>query len=307
MLKKRNVLPPLDYLVAFDAAARLGGFARASQHLHLSETAISRKVRLLEQHYGTALFQRGHRSVTLTEQGAALQSSVSRALDILRDASSDLLAEADTRALTLAATNSVSALWLLPRLPQFHRDNDQVRIRLVSSDSDEECLAEQVDLSILRGEGHWPGFEPTMLFGETVFPVCSPRYLEDHPEAADLRAIAGLDLIEVSSRHSEWMNWRTWLEDKGFSDPAIDRAATFNTYPLAVQAAADGLGIGLGWGHLVDRHLDAGTLIRPLGQVSVRTTAGYYLLRRSEKTPFPALETVEAWLRSESESRRRYG
>ena len=208
MLKKRNVLPPLDYLVAFEAAARLGGFARASEHLHLSETAISRKVRLLEQHYGTALFVRGHRSVTLTETGIALLDKVQSALDVLREASGEILAANDAGAVTLAATNSVSALWLLPRLPQFHRENEQVRIRLVSSDSDEECLADQMDLTILRGDGNWPGFVATMLFGETVFPVCSPGYLDEHPEAADLARIGGLDLIEVSSRHPEWMNWR---------------------------------------------------------------------------------------------------
>ena len=80
MLQKRKLLPPLDYLLAFEAAATACSFARASEALNISETAISRKVRLLEQHYNVALFVRGHRSITLTPQGAALLSSVSRAI-----------------------------------------------------------------------------------------------------------------------------------------------------------------------------------------------------------------------------------
>ena len=88
MLQKRKVLPPLDYLLAFESAAKLGSFARASDDLNISETAISRKVRLLEQHYNLPLFIRGHRSITLTTHGATLLGSVSQALDVLRDTSS---------------------------------------------------------------------------------------------------------------------------------------------------------------------------------------------------------------------------
>lgn len=115
MLKKRNVLPPLDYLVAFESAAKLASFARASEQLNLSKTAISRKIRLLERHYDVPLFVRGHRSVTLTAQGAVLLTSVNKSLTILRDASEEMLSQHRANTVTLAATNSVAALWLMPR------------------------------------------------------------------------------------------------------------------------------------------------------------------------------------------------
>lgn len=307
MLQKRKVLPPLDYLVAFEAAAREGGFAGAARRLNLSETAISRKVRLLEQHYDVALFVRGHRSVTLTAQGHALLDGVSSALDGLRAVSQDMFARHHKNAVTLAATNSVAALWLLPRLRRFNAANARVKISLVASDSDAECLAETSDLSILRGDGDWPGYEARKLFGETVFPVCSPGYLRRHGAAATLTALPSLDLIEVASAHAEWMTWTSWLSQHGIEGLALDRSASFNTYPLAVQAAVDGLGIALGWGHLVDRYLEDGSLVRPLGDAHVRTASGYYLLRRKGTRSFPERQTVEDWLAKQSDARRRYG
>ena len=306
MLKKRNVLPPLDYLLAFEAAGTLGSFARASEQLNISETAISRKVRLLEQHYNIALFVRGHRSITLTPQGANLLAKVGQSMDVLRAASEEIIEQSDSTAVHLAATNSVAALWLMPRLRKFNKANARVKIMLVASDNDEECLSDVMDLTILRGDGDWPGFDAKLLFGETVFPVCSPGFLAANPGASVLEKLPDLDLIEVSSQHSEWMNWKTWIGHQGIDDPVMERSAIFNTYPLAIQAAVDGLGIALGWGHLVDRLLASGELVRPLPNSYARTTSGYYLLKPQNKKPFPEQSIVEEWLLSVSAARKRY-
>ncbi len=307
MLKKRKVLPPLDHLLAFESAAKRGSFARASDDLNISETAISRKVRLLEQHYNVPLFVRGHRSINLTTQGAALLSSVERSMNILRDASEAMFVRHQTNTVTLAATNSVASLWLMPRLKKFNRANARVRIMLVSSDSDEECLGDGVDLTILRGEGDWSGFESTLLFGETVFPVCAPRYLRLNPACSELDALQSVNLIEVASSHTEWMDWKTWLATQGVYDVALERTAFFNTYPLAIQAAVDGLGVALGWGHLVDHLLESGELVRPVEDRFARTQSGYYLLTNRSRKRFPERDIVEGWLLRTSAARKRYG
>ena len=306
MQNKGKVLPPLDYLLAFESAAKNGSFAAAGRELHVSETAVSRKVRLLEQHYDIALFVRGHRSIALTIQGKRLLASVEQSLDILRSASRSMFSQRQKNAINLAATNSVSSLWLMPRLHKFNSANRRLKIMLVSSDSDEECLAESMDLTILRGEGNWPGYECRMLFGETVFPVCTSDYLAANPRAADIRELPRLDLIEVASSHTEWMNWSDWFGHNGLKDVELERATSFNTYPLSIQAAIDGLGVALGWQHLVDPLLDSGQLIRPLGDTCARTDSGYYLMRRIGKKTFPELEAVRNWLISESEARQRY-
>ncbi len=296
MKNRGNILPPLDYFLAFEAAAKFQSFVAASNELNISESAISRKVRLLELHYGVPMFVRGHRSISLTPQGRALLENVSDAMQSLREASKELLSGQSRNTVTLAATNSVASLWLMPRLRMFNRRNRQLQIMLVASDDDEQCLADNVDLAILRGNGTWPNFRATFLFGEDVFPVCSPEYLRRRGAISSVQDLANHALIEVSNAHSEWLNWRTWTREVGVEALDLSQPVVFNTYPLAIQATREGLGVGLGWRHLVDRHLESGQLVKPLRNTSVRTDAGYYLLAHDRQDAFAERNTVEDWL-----------
>ena len=128
MADKKNILPPLDYLLAFESAANSQSFASASRDLNISETAISRKIRLLELHYDVPLFLRGHRSVRLTPQGHSLLNKIAPALEILREGSREMLSEHQKNAVSVAATNSVAALWLMPKLHKFNASNKHVKI-----------------------------------------------------------------------------------------------------------------------------------------------------------------------------------
>lgn len=305
--EKRRPLPPLDYLLAFEAAAKHMSFAGAARQLNISETAISRKVRLLELHFGLAFFSRGHRSIDLTPHGREFLARILPALDLLRSAADDMLKTSQKRPVVLAATNSVASLWLTPRLHAFRQASKPVSIMLVASDNDDECLAETVDLAILRGDGDWKGYEAQRLFGETVFPVCSPEFLRRHPEVTEAANLPAAPLIEVSSSHTEWMNWRIFLSHLGVTGGRLDRATLFNTYPLSIQAAVDGLGVALGWAHLVDPLLDSGQLVRPLGDRQVRTEHGYYLLVPQNRPAFPGRTEVADWLLEVSATRKRYG
>jgi LysR family glycine cleavage system transcriptional activator len=296
VLKKRNLLPPLNYLVAFESAATLESFAAAARDLNISETAISRKVRLLELHFNCPLFVRGHRSISLTPQGNLFLQEIRPALEQLIDASQNVYSVQGQNVVTLAATNSVAALWLMQRLQKFNRSNRQIKIMLVASDRDEICLAENVDLAILRGEGNWPGYNAKFLFGECVFPVCSPEYQKKNKNFGSLDSLLGHRLIEVSNEHTEWLNWQTWLEHMGVQDLELVQPITVNTYPLAIQAAQDGLGIGLGWKYLVDHLLNSGQLVQPFGSQSVKTQSGYYLLIPQNRKSFPERNVVEQWL-----------
>ena len=121
-----------------------------------------------------------------------------------------------------------------------------------------------------------------------------------------LEKLIKLDLIEVISRHPEWMDWKTWLKRQNVSDVTLNQSAAFNTYPLMIQAAVNGFGVALGWGHLVDDLLKSGELVRPLGLIGSRTDAGYYLLRPKSKKTFPECLIVEDWLLKASAARKRY-
>ncbi len=306
MLKQRAALPRLDYLITFEVAAELDSFAAAAKHLNVSETAVSRKIRLLELHFDCLLFERGHRSVRLTAQGRKLLTGISPGLKTLESAALSMKTEKGATPVKLAATNSVASLWLMPRLSRLRSENQGVTISLLASDEDAECLGQEVDLAILRGEGDWPGFRTQRLFGETVFPVCAPGYLENHVAIEDVADLPDHALIEVRNNHAEWLNWQTWLTQKNVDPKRVRHSTLVNTYPLAIQAAADGLGIALGWGHLVDRHLKSGALVRPLAKAHIRTHSGYYMLTRQAAPPSSDRDAVARWLMNESAQRTRY-
>jgi DNA-binding transcriptional LysR family regulator len=306
MRRKTDPLPPLSYLHTFEVAARWQSFASASKELGVSESAISRKVRLLETHYGIALFERGHKSVTLTQQGTSLLERIAPAMQTLRDVSESVAGKTAVSEITLAATNSVASLWLIPKMRQFSQANNQLNIMLVASDDDAECLADSVDLSILRGNGKWPEHDATKLFGEIIFPVCAPEFLERNPSLREPVSLLDVPLIEVSSNHSEWMNWNTWLRDHLAHVPELSKRSIFNTYPYAIQAAVEGVGVALGWGHLVDHLLESGQLVRPLGDLHTRTPFGYYLLERTKSGRNAKRDIVTGWLIRESAARNTY-
>lgn len=306
MLKNRKLLPPLDYLLAFEISGKVGSFAAAARELNISESAVSRKIKLLEEHYKCKLFIRGHQCINITQDGSELLSAVSAALQLLRQASSDILEKNQCKAVSVAATHSVASLWLMPKLNQFQSRNPDINISILGSDDDEKCLGEANDLIILRGNGHWPGYDAQLLFGETVSPVCSPAFLEANPAAFSVENLIDMDLIEVASSHTEWMNWSTWFRHNNINHNGLNRTTQVNTYPLAIQAAVDGLGIALGWKHLIDNHIDEGKLISPVEQLSVRTDDGYYLLIPEGRLAFTERTTVQSWLTQLSDERKRY-
>lgn len=295
---RRHRLPPLDYLIAFEAAARLGGFTAAAERLNLSQAAISRQMKLLEEHLDVLLFHRGHRSVQLTVEGKNFLRHVRGALDAVEKGVDSLRETTRRPRVSLAATQSVSTLWLMPRLPLLRRDHPGLDIHLVSTDLDREALSSEHDLIILRGEGQWQEFEAELLLDEEIFPVCAPGYA-DRKGLRSLEELGQCTFVDVASHHTEWMDWTRWLARCGF--PEISGAASliFNTYALAIQAAVDGQGIALGWRHLVDDHLARGTLIRPLPN-SIRTSSGYFLLQSQDSRLGPASRSVRDWLFTEA-------
>lgn len=271
-------LPPLGTLVAFEAASRSLSFTRAADELHLTQAAISRQIRLLEEDLGVKLFTRANRTVTLTPEGRDLQHTVSLALAHIANAAEQVRSTGGEHRLTVAADQSAAALWMMPKLADFRRDHPNINIRLIVSDHDEDCLADHIDVSIVHGHDGWPGHDSRLLFGEDVFPVCSPGYLDRNGPINEPADLAHQVLLGLEDDHWDWMTWRVWLTENGVHLPAEHHAMTINNYPLLLQAAANGQGVALGWRRLADPFLDDGRLVCPLGSLSVSTEAGYYLL-----------------------------
>ena len=174
MLKTR--LPPLDPLVAFEAAARLLSFTRAAEELHLSQAAISQQIRSLEQSLQVKLFTRSHRAVQLTNEGREYQHTVAAILKQLAGATMDIQNIEFAQQLVIGCDESFATQWLSPRLSRLRELLPTVTLRIIASDDYSVSLGNEVQVAVLHGDGLWPGFQTLRLFDEEVFPVCSPGF-----------------------------------------------------------------------------------------------------------------------------------
>lgn len=293
MIKHR--LPPLEPLIAFEAAARLLSFTRAAEELHLSQAAISQQIRSLENSLQVKLFTRSHRAVQLTNEGRDYQHTVSAMLKQLAGATMDIQNLDVARFLVVGCDQSFATQWLCPRLAQLRAAMPGVGLRIVASDDDGESLGPEVQVAVLHGDGSWPGYTALRLFDEEVFPVCSPAY--DHRGAADDWSgwLLQAELIDLADSHWNWMNWRLWLSGHRIDAPLAQRRLQINSYPLVIEAACDGLGVALGWRGLVDDQLAAGRLLRPVEQ-SLVTEFGYYLIYRPHLEKDETVAGFREWL-----------
>lgn len=297
----RRSLPPLETLVAFQAAARMLSFTRAGEELHVTQAAVSRQIRLLEENLGVKLFTRSHRAVQLTPEGRAYQHTVSMALAHIANASQELRRDNATTTLSVATDQAIAALWLMPRLPGFQKANPAISVRVVVSDEDEDCLADGINIAIIHGDGSWSSHDARLLHEEEIFPVCSPGYLRERPALHTPQDLLDNVLLELEDEHWHWVNWRVWLTEHDVHHTADTPRLQINNYPLLIQAACAGQGIALGWRCLVDDHLASGELKRPLS-LSLHTSYGYYVLTRKGHALSDVASTFLEWLSAQRAS-----
>ena len=296
----RQALPPLDSLIAFEAAARQGSFTKAAHELNITQSAVSQQIRTLEDRMGVSLFERSHKVVRLTAEGRTFQNSVSVALGHLLSAANTVRGTTSARSQTLhvATDDSIAALWLAPRLPTFQAQHPEIALRLTSSDRIEECFADPVELAIVHGDGGWPGYECEPFIEEEIFPVCAPDYLERTGPMHSAADLAEADLVDLDYERWNWMNWAIWLTENGVALAAEHRKFQCNSYPLVIEAARNGQGVALGWRQFVDDDLLAGRLTRPI-DASLKTHYAYYLVRRYNEPESPQARAFRSWLITE--------
>ena len=300
MQNVRSQLPPMDTLATFEAAARLQSFTLAGEELNITQAAVSRQIRILEESLNTRLFHRRHRAIALTPEGKSFYSTVTLALSHIASATGELRGRPETRQLCIAADQSIGWLWLMPRLPRFRKAFPAINVRLVVSDNKADCVADDVDVAIAFGPDDWPGFRSGLLFREQIFPVCSPGYLAGRPQAA-AELLASSTLLELEDEQWGWVNWRVWLTAVGLADTVSGESMRINNYPLILESARNGMGIALGWKTLTDELVERGDLVRPL-DLDYQSSSGYYLLVRESSTQKPGADAFTEWAFSEMPS-----
>lgn len=297
-------LPSLDLLRGFEAAARLLSFTRAGEELHLTQSAVSRQMQELESQLGAKLFERRHRALALTEAGQQFYPAAAQVLATMRAATDRLRAQAGRRALAVTTTHSFAALWLIPRLAGFTREHPGVDVRMSADTRVQDLERDGLDVAIRHGPASLAGPNAERLFGERVFPVCSPKLLKDArrplKEPADLRHHVLLQYDDPDARHP-WLHWRSWLEIERLAELKPAGRLTFSGYEQIIAAAMAGHGVALGRIPLLNDALGAGELVAPFKRTADPARA-YYAVVSPNAQARPEVAAFLAWLKRESAS-----
>lgn len=292
-------LPSLNALRMFEAAARYQNFTRAAERLFVTQGAVSRQVKHLEDELGCKLFKRDGPRLQLTAEGSQLFLSVSEGLATIRRGTRDLRRELATPTLTISVLPSFAATWLARRIHRIHERLEKVEVRIASSYEPVNFDHQpDIDAAIRWGLGHWPNTYTERLLTERLFPVCSPAFIEQHQEPQSADDLAKLPLIRPTD---EFDRWEEWFHAAGAVAPAASEKLRTTDALLIQQAALDGRGVALGRSLLVDEDLKAGRLVRLL-DTSIASEKSFYFVCPSRMQDSEPLSTLLEWLRKEAET-----
>jgi len=287
---------PLRGMTVFEAAARHGKFAAAAQELAMTQAGVSQHIAQLEGALGVALFHRRHRGVQLTSAGEHFLASVEQGMQVLSQGVSSIRRQAESRTVNILTDFGFAAWWLMPRIAQLSELMPQVEIRLVTTQSHFQSAGEDCDLAILFGDGDWPGHRATLLFGEQVYPVCSPAYVRDRSLPLAPEDLAQMRLLHLrGSGPRRWFGWDDWFAAMNVPPPDRLQELAFNNYQIVLQAVLMGQGVALGWAPLIEDMVANGSLLRLL-DTPLTSHRGYHLIERLDRVLTPHATTVARWL-----------
>lgn len=304
-------LPGLVGFRTFESAARHLSFTKAAEELGVTPAAVSHQIRSLEEQLGLRLFWRTSRAMRLTNAGEELLRAVADALPGLSAAVERLRGSDGRRTLTVTASPSFAAKWLVPRLDRFRQDYPEVDVRIDVSERLADFAREDADIGVRFGNGAYPGLRADRLFEETVFPVCSPKLVTGARPLKHPRDLRHHTLIhsEWQAQGATWPNWRMWLLAAGVDGVDPTRGLHFSQMALALQAAIDGQGVVLGNTSLVADDLQSGKLVRPF-ELALKGIANfaYYVVSPRSTADLPLVKAFREWLFEEAgETNRRLG
>jgi LysR family glycine cleavage system transcriptional activator len=289
----RRFLPPTSLLYAFEAAARLQSFTLAARELHLTQSAISRQIRSLEDMLGAPLFHRERQKVHLTLAGGLYARQVRDALGRISNATLGFRANPEGGTLQLATLPLFGSRWLMPRLPRFRDAHPDVAISISTCLMPFNFQGVAIDAAIHFGQPVWPGAKLDPLIDESVLPVCSPA-LRSRLGPISPEALAKAPLLHLISRPDAWERWFALMN----VDPGEVHGMLLDQFALCVDAARAGLGVALLPYFLISPELKSGELV-PLAKHSVQQGERYYLAWPEIHVNYAPLEAFRHWLATE--------
>lgn len=293
---RRGLLPSLNALAAFEATARHGSVVRASEELNLSQSAVSRLVKQVEESLDVPLFTRSKQRLTLTEAGRAYAKAVQSTFADLEGKTFRAMSYGRAEgSLSLGVFSTFAMKWLIPRLPSFRALRPNVMISCFVRPTPFDFDADPLDAAIHYGAPAWPNALAEPLFGEMLIPVCSPRLAEAH-SMRSARDIFSLTLLHEVTRP---LAWRDWFAGHNIEAAGTLQGPRFDQFGMVAEAAMAGLGVGLVPAFLFRREVESGRLIIPLAD-EMRGEHMYHLVYPKRSAGMATFEEFRKWLLHEA-------
>jgi LysR family glycine cleavage system transcriptional activator len=295
-------LPPLSALRAFEAAARHVSFSKAADELNVTPAAVSHQIHALEQDLGVRLFHRLNRSIELTTSAQILLPGLTEAFAGIQSSVRRLRAHNDTGTLTVTASPSFAAKWLVLRLHRFHDLCPQIDVRISATDEVVELTKGDFDVAVRYGTGKYPGLDVELLFTNEVFPACSPQLLTAGPplRTPDDLPLHNLIHDQAIERDPLVPSWPMWLKAAGVKNIPAAGGLSFNNIHLALDAAIAGHGVVLAYSTIAAADLAAGRLVR-LFSLALPDQFAYYIVTAPGALERPKVTAFRNWLRRETD------
>jgi DNA-binding transcriptional LysR family regulator len=301
MDKRRSPRLSLDLLRGFHAAARHLSFTRAAQELFLTQSAISRGIKSLEEQVGQPLFRRVHRALELTPAGQQLFQTTEEVFARINDTADRLINSG--KVLSITTTTALASLWLAPRLPRFNRLHPSIDVRIVARDDNLDLNREQLDVAIPFVPHGAPPPAGEQFLDVEFFPVCTPALARDAARpvrtAADLASHVWLE-HETIRDGRPWSKWDAWFKVTKIPPVTPRSMLRFSHGDQMIAATLDGSGIAMGGRPHLTRQLQDGVLCAPLGPDAVAHMGSFFIVVRPDAATRNTVENFVSWLRSEA-------
>ena len=302
MHKTLRALPSLDFLRGFEAAGRRLSFTLAAAELFVTQSALSRQIKALEDALGTTLFERRHRALALTPAGAQFHRAITDALAAVAGAADPAHGATSAPGVTLSTTVAFASLWIIPRLSRFRAAHPEVEVYVSADDRVVDLARGDVDVAIRYQADAAAPAGALKLFGERMTPVASPKVLRRGStplaRSTDLARHVLLHLDDPEGR-MPWLDWNSWLASNGAAGLKPAGSLRFTLYDQVIQAAVGGQGVALGRIPILAEHLRDGRLIAPFAQ-RYDSARGYFAIVAPRAGDRPDVAAFVEWLRHEA-------
>lgn len=309
----RRSIPSLSALQAFASAGRLSSFSSAAIELCVTQGAVSRQIRLLEDELRMKLFVRMTRRVELTDAGRTYLREIQFALDHIERATVKLHGQQRHTVLTIGVLPSFASFWLMPRLASFSKANPNIETRIVTSIRAADLQSGGIDVAIrvgiLPGKHHdriqprielemltaWHGVRADFLFPDILVPICAPHLTDNLDAIKGPSDLLKFPLIHTTTRIHAWSDW---LTAQGVPQIRPAKVIDYGHFFMAIEAARAGEGIAIVPEILLSSTSLAGLMIPPMPRI--KSAGEYYLLALEDRSDDPAIATFRQWILDEA-------